>query len=264
MPFTKEYIRLKEKVDSAFDLRKSLSLKSQAAYRDGNGALAKKLSIEAKEQYVIAQRHKSKFDRFIECYNIFDDSDDDSIYGYDDYDDQYSSSEDEDDSCSSSNDDSDYDSDDNSDYETSKYDANEDPIYQAKKSKLDSAYRAPEAKLQLRKAENLKKELTDYTFFQYNDNRTKTYHDEEVVDSIDLHGLYVEEAKRIFISRMKSLKKSSFYSNYGSLRVVVGRGNHSSQNGTALIKAAIQSICITERWNFRYQDYNDGELLVDI
>eukprot|EP00158_Paraphelidium_tribonemae_P001171 Partr_v1_DN24060_c0_g2_i1_m34717 putative SMR domain-containing protein len=77
-------------------------------------------------------------------------------------------------------------------------------------------------------------------------------------DEIDLHGLYVEEAKERVISRIDECKRK----NVKELRVIVGKGLHSS-NGIQKLKPAILELVQEHHLRCTIDPHNEGCLIVE-
>ena len=92
-------------------------------------------------------------------------------------------------------------------------------------------------------------------------------------DTIDLHGLYVTEAKEILTARIDAIDAEERYgserllrANYGSgrlLRVIVGRGNHST-NGERKLAPVVEGICQNRGLLFREDETNPGRILISL
>lgn len=102
----------------------------------------------------------------------------------------------------------------------------------------------------LRQAEDCNKKAAQYVFVQNNaDSRG---------NEIDLHGLYVKEAKWILQKRIAEAVRT----NQAKLEVIVGKGNH-SQNGVAKLKPAIDELCSEAGLNHYIEPNNSGVLVID-
>ncbi|KAF2237139.1 Smr-domain-containing protein [Viridothelium virens] len=115
-------------------------------------------------------------------------------------------------------------------------------------------------RLQFQRDANLMdKEAADMAFRHYNGR----YDGEEKVElTIDLHGLYVEEALgklRAHLVRGKRWARQRGLRG-GSMRVITGRGNR-SKNGVAVIKPRVQEWCRTQGLRVE-QPKNEGLLIV--
>ncbi|KAA8906128.1 smr domain-containing protein [Sphaerosporella brunnea] len=79
---------------------------------------------------------------------------------------------------------------------------------------------------------------------------------DQAEDTIDLHGLYVEEAGEILEQRIKAATARGDE----GLHVIVGRGNH-SQGGVRKLAPAVESVCGELGLRFR-QEENAGRIYV--
>ncbi|KIK47132.1 hypothetical protein CY34DRAFT_292543 [Suillus luteus UH-Slu-Lm8-n1] len=78
-------------------------------------------------------------------------------------------------------------------------------------------------------------------------------------NTIDLHGLFVLEAKRYFDEAVQKVRDSGI----SSLSVIVGKGNH-SENNDAKIKRTIQEYGISLGLGVEVDPLNDGRLVVSL
>jgi len=107
-----------------------------------------------------------------------------------------------------------------------------------------------EAKKQDRLAKDYHRQAKDYIFRVNNINRAE--------DEIDLHGLYVEEAKDTLRQRLEAEKKRG-----GSgIHVIVGKGNH-SDGKVPKIKPAVEELCRSLKLQVS-QEANAGRLYISI
>lgn len=107
------------------------------------------------------------------------------------------------------------------------------------------------AKEKLEEAEGYNIQAAEYVFVANNAD-SKSY-------EIDLHGLYVKEAKWILQRRVAGAVKSG----ESELHVIVGKGLHSS-NGIAKLKPAIQELCDEANLNDHIDPKNNGLLIIDL
>lgn len=78
-------------------------------------------------------------------------------------------------------------------------------------------------------------------------------------NTIDLHGLFVLEAKMYFDEAVQKVRDSGV----SSLYVIVGRGNH-SENNIAKIKRTIQEYGMSLGLGVEVDPLNDGRLVVSL
>lgn len=77
-------------------------------------------------------------------------------------------------------------------------------------------------------------------------------------DTIDLHGLFVEEAEDVLEERIKAAKSRG----ETHLHVIVGKGNH-SRNHVQKIKPRVEQVC--RELGLQYQtEENEGRIYVDL
>lgn len=107
-----------------------------------------------------------------------------------------------------------------------------------------------ELKEALRKAEDCNKRAAEYVFVQNNADSQG--------NEIDLHGLYVNEAKWVLQKRIAQALRT----NQSNLEVIVGKGNHSA-NGVAKLKPAIDELCSEAGLNHYIDNKNTGVLVID-
>ena len=91
--------------------------------------------------------------------------------------------------------------------------------------------------------------------------------------TIDLHGLYATEAQKILTARIDATAAEIRYGSeqllcaiYGSerlLRVIVGRGNHST-NGERKLAPVVEGICRARGLQFRQDETNPGRILISL
>lgn len=103
----------------------------------------------------------------------------------------------------------------------------------------------------LEEAENCNKKAAEYVFMQNNSD--------SAADEIDLHGLYVKEAKWILEKRISE----AIARGQPHLRVIVGKGLH-SQNGVAKLKPAIDEMCRESNLKHHIDSKNAGVLVIDL
>ncbi|KAK4239991.1 hypothetical protein C8A03DRAFT_42451 [Achaetomium macrosporum] len=77
-------------------------------------------------------------------------------------------------------------------------------------------------------------------------------------DTIDLHGLYVEEAEDILEERIRYARSSG----QGHLHVIVGKGNHSTGHVQKL-KPRVEQLCEELGLNYATEE-NEGRIYVDL
>jgi hypothetical protein len=77
-------------------------------------------------------------------------------------------------------------------------------------------------------------------------------------DTIDLHGLYVEEAKKILETRVRTARQRGD----DHIHVIVGKGNHSA-GGVAKIKPAVEKLLRAQGLQFN-SEQNEGKLTVQL
>ncbi|KAF2197223.1 DUF1771-domain-containing protein, partial [Delitschia confertaspora ATCC 74209] len=77
-------------------------------------------------------------------------------------------------------------------------------------------------------------------------------------DTIDLHGLYVEEAEDVLEMRIRAAQRQG----QGHLHVIVGRGNH-SRNHVQKIKPRVEQVC--QELGLQYTtEENEGRIYVNL
>ncbi|KAH8147485.1 uncharacterized protein LAJ45_08312 [Morchella importuna] len=77
-------------------------------------------------------------------------------------------------------------------------------------------------------------------------------------DTIDLHGLYVEEAEEILETRLRTARQRGD----DHINVIVGKGNHSA-GGIAKIKPAVEKILRAQGLQFN-SEQNAGKIIVQL
>lgn len=77
-------------------------------------------------------------------------------------------------------------------------------------------------------------------------------------DTIDLHGLYVEEAEDILEERIKTARSRG----ETHLHVIVGKGNH-SRGGVQKIKPRVKQVCRELGLQYRTEE-NEGRIYVNL
>ncbi|CAK7903380.1 hypothetical protein CAAN1_07S07162 [[Candida] anglica] len=108
-----------------------------------------------------------------------------------------------------------------------------------------------ESKKFLSQAEGYNRQAAEYVFRENNADSAG--------DEIDLHGLYVKEAEYILQNRLGAAIRS----NQSHLRVIVGKGLHSS-NGIAKLKPAIDQLCDECNLRHRIDPKNTGVMIIDL
>ncbi|CDO93533.1 unnamed protein product [Kluyveromyces dobzhanskii CBS 2104] len=108
-----------------------------------------------------------------------------------------------------------------------------------------------QAKKKLKEAEDYNLQAAEYVFVANNADSAS--------NEIDLHGLYVKEAKWILQRRVAAAVKNG----ETELEVIVGKGLHSSQ-GVAKLKPAIQELCDEANLNDRVDSKNAGVVIIDL
>ncbi|KAJ4399156.1 hypothetical protein N0V85_006092 [Neurospora sp. IMI 360204] len=102
------------------------------------------------------------------------------------------------------------------------------------------------------KRDALNKQAADFIFRENN-------HVERVAaDTIDLHGLYVEEAEDILEARIRDAQARG----QTHLHVIVGKGNHSA-GGVRKIAPRVEQVCREMGLNFAAEE-NEGRIYVDL
>jgi hypothetical protein len=77
-------------------------------------------------------------------------------------------------------------------------------------------------------------------------------------DTIDLHGLFVEEAEDVLEERIRVARQQ----NQSHLHVIVGKGNH-SKNHVQKIKPRVEQVCQELGLQYRTED-NEGRIFVNL
>jgi hypothetical protein len=77
-------------------------------------------------------------------------------------------------------------------------------------------------------------------------------------DTIDLHGLYVEEAEDVLEERIKAARARG----EGHLHVIVGKGNHSAGH-VQKIKPRVEQVCRELGLHYATEE-NEGRIFVDL
>ncbi|KAI5840516.1 smr domain-containing protein [Morchella snyderi] len=77
-------------------------------------------------------------------------------------------------------------------------------------------------------------------------------------DTIDLHGLYVEEAEEILETRLRAARQRGD----DHIHVIVGKGNHSA-GGVTKIKPAVEKLLRAQGLQFN-SEQNEGRILVQL
>ncbi|KAF1835176.1 DUF1771-domain-containing protein [Decorospora gaudefroyi] len=77
-------------------------------------------------------------------------------------------------------------------------------------------------------------------------------------DTIDLHGLFVEEAEDVLEERIRVARQRG----EGHLHVIVGKGNH-SRNGVQKLKPRVERVCRELGLQYRTEE-NEGRIFVDL
>ncbi|KAI5953720.1 hypothetical protein KGF57_003929 [Candida theae] len=108
-----------------------------------------------------------------------------------------------------------------------------------------------QSKQALNQAENYSEQAAEYVFRENNTD--------SAADEIDLHGLYVKEAKWVVQRRIEQAVRT----NQSHLKVIVGKGNHSA-NGIAKLKPAIEELCSESNLRHYIDPKNTGVLVIDL
>lgn len=108
-----------------------------------------------------------------------------------------------------------------------------------------------EAKRKLKEAEDYNLQAAEYVFVANNADSSS--------NEIDLHGLYVKEAKWILQRRVAAAVKNG----ETELHIIVGKGLHSA-HGVAKLKPAIQELCDEANLNDHVDPKNAGVVVVDL
>ncbi|KAI5965229.1 uncharacterized protein KGF55_001449 [Candida pseudojiufengensis] len=107
-----------------------------------------------------------------------------------------------------------------------------------------------ESKKATQEAESYSEKAAEYVFRENNTDSAS--------DEIDLHGLYVKEAEWIVKKRINSCIQT----NQSHLKVIVGKGLHSS-NGISKLKPAIDQLCEESNLKHYIDPKNNGVLIID-
>ena len=83
------------------------------------------------------------------------------------------------------------------------------------------------------------------------------------LDTIDLHGLYVKEAKEFLTARIDATAAEVRHDSERPLCVIVGRGNHST-NGERKLAPAVEHICRARGLQFCEDETNPGRILISL
>jgi hypothetical protein len=78
-------------------------------------------------------------------------------------------------------------------------------------------------------------------------------------DSIDLHGLYVEEAERILEERIRSDQANG----QTHLYAIVGKGNHSA-GGVQKLKPKVEELCQELGLRYETDEGNTGRIIINL
>lgn len=79
------------------------------------------------------------------------------------------------------------------------------------------------------------------------------------INTIDLHGLYIKEAVIALDQRLKIASRS----NIKTLSVITGKGIH-SDNGNARIKPAVIQFCKNNNLNYEINQRNEGLITIEV
>ncbi|KAF2278736.1 DUF1771-domain-containing protein [Westerdykella ornata] len=109
-----------------------------------------------------------------------------------------------------------------------------------------------EGKRHAAKMEQYNRQARDFIF------RANNSVDRVPADTIDLHGLYVEEAEDILEERIKAARQRG----ESHLHVIVGRGNHSTGH-VQKIKPRVEQVCRELGLHYATEE-NDGRIYVDL
>lgn len=108
-----------------------------------------------------------------------------------------------------------------------------------------------QAKQQLIEAENYNLQAAEYVFVRNNADSAS--------DEVDLHGLYVKEAKWVLKKRISTaIQQGEPY-----LKVIVGKGLH-SVHGVAKIKPAVEELCDEAQLRNHLDPKNAGVLIIEL
>lgn len=109
-----------------------------------------------------------------------------------------------------------------------------------------------EGKQHAQKMEQYNRQARDYIFRENNaDGRVAG-------DTIDLHGLFVEEAEDVLEERIKAARQRG----ETHLHVIVGKGNH-SKNHVQKIKPRVEQVCRELGLQYRTEE-NEGRIFVNL
>ncbi|KAF1849514.1 DUF1771-domain-containing protein [Cucurbitaria berberidis CBS 394.84] len=109
-----------------------------------------------------------------------------------------------------------------------------------------------EGKGHAQKMEQYNRQARDYIFRENNaDGRVAG-------DTIDLHGLFVEEAEDVLEERIKAARQRG----ESHLHVIVGRGNHST-NHVQKIKPRVEQVCRELGLQYKTEE-NEGRIFVNL
>lgn len=109
-----------------------------------------------------------------------------------------------------------------------------------------------EGKQHAQKMEQYNRQARDYIFRENNaDSRVAG-------DTIDLHGLFVEEAEDVLEERIKAARQRG----ETHLHVIVGKGNH-SKNHVQKIKPRVEQVCRELGLQYRTEE-NEGRIFVNL
>lgn len=107
-----------------------------------------------------------------------------------------------------------------------------------------------EAKRHEANADNYNKQAAEYIFRVNNANQEE--------DTIDLHGLFVEEAEEILGTRIEAARRQ----HAKGLHVIVGKGIH-SENHVQKIKPAVEKFCRDNNLVYSIEN-NAGRIYIDL
>jgi len=109
-----------------------------------------------------------------------------------------------------------------------------------------------EGKQHAAKMEQYNRQARDFIFRENNSN------DRVPGDTIDLHGLFVEEAEDVLEERIKAARGRG----ETHLHVIVGKGNH-SRNHVQKIKPRVEQVCRELGLQYRTEE-NEGRIFVNL
>lgn len=109
-----------------------------------------------------------------------------------------------------------------------------------------------EGKQHAAKMEQYNRQARDYIFRENNSEGRVAG------DTIDLHGLFVEEAEDVLEERIKAAKQRG----ETHLHVIVGKGNH-SRNHVQKIKPRVEQVCREQGLQYRTEE-NEGRIFVNL